>query len=327
MRKNGLAFFAIVILAAAMVSLYLYCSNAQKEMTDQLKDANTTIQSLQEERRVLVSRLNELNGNGETEEGDSEYEETTLASLQTILCLNAMDNDAYEEIIPVLRDAGITGMLMLRNGRLPGDNYNISVSDFVELYDSGWTYAISLEREPDDTAEDWQEDVEDYLSRLGQRVGRSRTPIAYCFPEGGCTEEEATFLDEHDFGFVLLHEQPGESSEGLKFVQLFPYNSQNLLDTLASTNGYFALEMWATWNDDTAESLRYQKDRLNALLSSDSIHLVTQDEMEPLSEISQEREETETEETDVSDESAQLKARIAEIDQQIDALYQGNSSQ
>lgn len=340
MLKRIAAGLLTVLLLGGMAEIYLHQKTSQSQQSRRLEETNSAIHALEAERSELEARLEVLNATLEPEEAenvpdgqaepDAKPAETGVSSgepANALLCLNAVSEETYSDIYPVLEEAGVTGVLILRNGRMPGDNYAISVGDFVEMTDHGWDYAISLEREENETDAEWQEKVEEYTDRLRRRVGI--LPTIYCFPEGTCSEEEAAILTEEGFDTILVHQQTQQAGE-LNVIRLLPYNVPNLSDFVSSMTGYCGLEMWVSWTDETDETLRYSEEGLSALLDENGVALTGRDALLTLS-AAQEQYEDQPEQTEQMedrfseerDEAEQIQARIAEIDDEIAALYRG----
>lgn len=324
MWKKLLTVLLIVCTAACILTLNRYQQASVEAVINETATVNATLEELAAERDALEGRLEELmaaeTNPGEAEEQTAQPDGTVEQQSQPVLlCLNALGKETYSELYPRLTEAGVTGVLILREGRLPGDNRMLSVQEFLEMVDSGWSFAISLESSSDADSDDWQGEVEDYIDRLQRRVGL--TPELYCFPEGGCSENEIQFLQEQGIHTVLTH-QPVELYGQVRAITLFPYRMQTLQEDIFGLNGYCGLEMWVNWPDETDLALRYSEQGLTELLSDTSLQLLGLEELQPVQESPlPESEDIEEEEPETDKQIDEIRNRLADIQAEMDALY------
>lgn len=314
LKKIG-TFLLAAALVVGLVFVYLSQKNNQRDNAQQLKSANIAIQELEAERDTLTAQLEELEA--ETGDESTEVQEVEQAAApQAVFCLNTVTEQTYTEVYPALHEKGITGILILRNGQLPGDNYCLTVEQFLEMIDDGWSFGISLQKDADRTDESWQNEIELYMSNLKQRT--DLTPAIYCFAEGGCTASEAGILIEEGFDTVLVHEQVVSEYDELKIIRLFSYAQEDLTDTLSSMEGYCGLEMWIGWSSSTEEDVRYYSDQFNELLDLDAVQLTCLEDLMPV--VAQAEESEQTEDRSYTDADS-IRRRLAQIEEEIKSLY------
>ncbi|MDO5547862.1 MAG: polysaccharide deacetylase family protein [Eubacteriales bacterium] len=294
--KRKLTIALTVVLFLGLVVLYVAEKTVRRQNTEELVATNNTIQELENERAELEQQMDIVAG--------KQY---------ATLCFNVADEQLYSSIYPLLKKQGIKGTIILRNNQLPGNKYAIPVQDFLNLMDAGWYSAISLSRSDGETDDEWKSHVEAYMQQLQERTGI--TPIIYCFPEGSCSAAEAEILEELGFETVLCHKfNDSLESSGLQFVKLYPYNAKTLNELLAKTDGYCGLEVWVDWVDSTQENLRYSKKNLKTLLESDTIQIQNLDSLR--------RQNSLDAEAAAGINAADVETRLAEIEAELEDLYQ-----
>lgn len=294
MRKT-LWILGCIILAGSLFAVDYWQGYNHALVSQQIKQDNAEIQQLINEKSQL-----------ENQEEDTALQETTEDNSQitgAVLCFNSLDQSFYTEIYPVIQKSVSSGIFVLENGKLPGDNDYISVQDFSALIDNGWKCAISLERDADDSQ--WQTNIENYLTSLNDRV--SAKPTVYYLPSGSCSDNDAQILKTLGFDTVLCHEQTTAKTVGeLNVVQLFGYNDSNVAGSISESQGNCGLEIWVNWDKSVRTRVRYTAAALQNLLDNSEIALTTLDNMlngEPVPQ------------SQTPDE------RISEINQRLDDLY------
>ena len=298
MRKV-LGFIGCIILAGGLFALDYWQGYNNAQISEQLKQDNTEIQQLLNEKSQLEKQIEETAQQEPKQEPAQEAEEIPGA----VLCFHSLNRSFYTEIYPVVKEKVDSGILILENGKLPGDNNYISAQDFFQLIDSGWDCAVSIERTADDSQ--WQTDIENYLNALNARV--SAKPTVYYLPSGECSESDARILKALGFETVLCHEETTAKTVGeLNVVQLYGYNDSTTISNVLANQGNCGLEIWVSWNNSIRTRVRYTETALQSLLNSSAITLKGLDDL--LSE-----EKTSTSQTP--------EERIAEIDQLLDDLY------
>lgn len=317
---------ATVLLVGVLCALVMAMRADHSAQTARLAQANTTIQALQAERAQLQQRLSTMEAQETfTDETDDNRPEDQEVKEETnvLLCLNATDDSFFEEVYPDLQAAGLVGTILFRDGRMPGDNYEMSTADFLELIHSGWNYAITLDREQDQSVDDWLEAVADYQERLQRRVAVQ--PTGYCFGTDAYDSEVLEGLKGLGFTEVFYHQgEVSTETDGLRQICLVDFQTDLHTARQDGLNGYVGLEVWMSWIDDTPESLRYEPERMQGLLSDPQLHFQGPSELqrnEPVAEEEDQKEPEESEQTTEAQDAESIRARITEIDRLIQEEY------
>lgn len=99
----------------------------------------------------------------ELEALDRKYVEDISAKTCVILCFDDFGNSAYGDIIKEMDKRGMVGVIVFRDGKVPGKKGSISVELYQELLEKGWEGAIGNSKEilvyrnfPDKLKEKWK---------------------------------------------------------------------------------------------------------------------------------------------------------------------------
>ena len=117
----------------SVTNLQAYRPNRQAEQertSEQLKQDNAEIQQLLNEKSQLEKKLEET--------AQQETTQETQEISGAVLCFHSLDESFYTEIYPVVKEKVDSGILILEDGKLPGDNDYISAQAFSELIEDGW---------------------------------------------------------------------------------------------------------------------------------------------------------------------------------------------
>lgn len=283
-----------IILAAGLYAMDCWQGYHQEMASQQLKQDNAEIQKLINEKAQLENEKGQAQ-----QEPASQTSETTRA----VLCFLSPNEAFYTEIYPIVSNTVDTGILVLENGKLPGDTDYISTQDFSTLMDRGWTCAVSLERDADNAQ--WQTNIENYLTALSNRV--STTPTVYYLTSGNCSETDAQMLKTLGFETVLCHGQQTAKTVGdINIVELFGYNDSNVQTSVSESESNCALEIRVSWDSSDPARVRYTETALHNLLDNTTIAFQGLDDMIHGQTVTQ---------TQNADE------RISEINEQIASIY------
>ncbi|MCI7739002.1 hypothetical protein [Butyricicoccus porcorum] len=294
MRKV-LGFIGCIVLAGSLFALDYWQGHNNKLTSEQLKQDNAEIQQLLNEKSQLEKKLEET--------AQQETTQETQEISGAVLCFHSLDESFYTEIYPVVKEKVDSGILILEDGKLPGDNDYISAQAFSELIEDGWDCAVSIERTAD--ASQWQTNIKNYLNALSARV--SAKPTVYYFPSGGCSESDAQILKSLGFETVLCHEETTEKTiGGLNLVQLYGYNDSAAVNNVLANPGNCGLEIWVNWDNSIRTRVRYTETALQRLLNSSTITFKGLEEL-------LDEDQVVTSQT--------VEERLTEIDQLLDDLY------
>lgn len=284
-----------IILAGGLFALDYWQGYNNKLLSEQLEQDNIQIQQLKNERSQLEKEV------AETEQQDTAEKDSETPG--ALLCFNSIDQKFYTEIYPVVKEYGDFGILVLDTNKLPGDSNYITAQELSELVEKGWSCAISLDRNADDSQ--WKANIENYLNRLSSKT--SVKPTVYYLPSGSCNENDAQILKEYGFTTVLCHEQSmANTVGGINIVQLFGYNDTATISSVLASENSCGLEIWVNWNQSTRTRVRYTSTALQNLLNNSMIKFQSLEDLL---------------DTDIVSETQTPKERIAEIDAQIHDLY------
>ena len=316
--KKIFAVLLIVVLLAGMVAIHLLRKDRENQMALGVQNTQEEIQTLETEKLELEKKLTHLeDGNAaDDEESEAEVQE---GPFQTVLCVTNVTETFYQEIFPTMEEKGQTGILILRNGRLPGDETDdiISAESFVAMMDAGWRCGITVTDYDGDTLEDWEQAIDTYVDELEMRV--SVAPSVYCF-ENKVAQEWLDLLADKGYEAVLTHD--ALENEEMKVIQLLPYDSGALTEDLSQMEGYCGLELWASWEEDTDEALQYSQDNTLELLDSGDIELTGLENLEALTPAKKSDEDSVQLHLEKYTTKEQIEKRIAAIETEIEQLYQ-----
>lgn len=295
MWKKGPIIGLSILVLIGLIVLFVVQFIVGEQNSQELKLTNETIEELKKEKQRLEKQ------NGTEKDGAEEN--------SAVLCFNVADEQLYSEIYPLLKEQDKTGIIILRNGQLPGDTYAIPAEDFYNLMQENWSCAISLERGLE-SDEEWRQNLESYCQQVQQRVGV--IPTIYCVPEGSCSQEEAEILEEIGFETVLVHkENTALESQNLQFIKLYPYHAQSLMKFLSQTNGDCGLEVWVDWVEETKNNLRYSEEDLKELLQNDEIQIQNLDSL---------KQQSSSNGDEVTGSEEEVNARLTEIEEELERL-------
>lgn len=200
----------------------------------------------------------------------------------------------YDYMFPVLQDVGSTGLLVLRNGVLPGDERRITVEQAQEMVDAGWSFAvganfdIDLTTYSEETALEWGAYLQEYSGEIRERMGKA--PNIYCFDEGEYHPEYDKILAMNGFNVILYYDDSADNVVVMdKMVKIncvritAETKGEDLISTVKNYHNVVTM-VHLTESSPTDESINtfsgQYKDLLTALNDSDSIELHSFSELE-----------------------------------------------
>lgn len=153
------------------------------------------------------------------EEKLQEIEETLkqlykYAPSNAYIGIEYINSSVYDYLYPVLRDAGYAGVMVLRNGVLPGDERRITVEQCQKLLDAGWNFAVGANYDIDlttyteETALEWGAYLQEYSAEIKEKIGAA--PNMYCFDEGEYHQEFDRILAENGYNVILYYDDSAE---------------------------------------------------------------------------------------------------------------------
>ncbi len=103
----------------------------------------------------------------ELEESTKRYVEEIGAKASVILLFDDMENSAYRDVIQSMKKYGFAGIVVFRDGKVPGSEGGLSLELYEELVEAGWETAIGNSEEiqiyknaPDSVVEEWEAYIE-----------------------------------------------------------------------------------------------------------------------------------------------------------------------
>lgn len=303
MWKKVIAFFCLV-LAAALAGMFHIQRQQSANKAQELRNLNAVIQQLQSEKSELEQELEELTG-------ETDARETEKAT--GVLCFTSIDQNLYTQAYSKLQKNGYTGLFIMQNRKLPGDYNTISVEEFLELLDAGWSYGISLPK-AENMEEDWQTSVQEYLQELDIRTGV--LPSVYYFEVGEYSAVSVSFLKECGIDTVLYcGKEQAEPTEGITQIPLYGYLTE---PAELDVDVPLGLEVQIAWDEDSDSSLRYTVDDLSSVLEQNTVAI---NDLASLQQLSQQQAEQEAQFQLNAAKISALQARISAIDDEIKQLY------
>lgn len=200
--------------------------------------------------------------------------EDTMAQIprtKAVLLVSGIQQAVYDNVYPVLHDAGYTATLLFMNGHLTGDYGQMSTVQFQKLIDDGWEFAIGG-ISTDLSAEDWRSSLLEELSSIEQRSGVQ--PSAYYFRSGEYRTELDIILQEE--GFSSLYYTPEDAANavenvsGMRRICYVPFSAETELQgVLDQAWSYDSVAMGVELDPDAEDVSGDQWTELISLLSTD----------------------------------------------------------
>ncbi len=139
-RKKIITILALVIIAVFAVAVLAVTLISQRNDAEMKSEAILKINSLQQERMELYSKISLLeNDKGETEIGGA----------AVFLCFDNADRNLYEIIFPTVTYHGFRAIFSFRPGTAPSDEGIITVEQYNELIAADWQAAVKYSEDAD----------------------------------------------------------------------------------------------------------------------------------------------------------------------------------
>lgn len=323
--KRMVQFLTGVILAvAALGAMFFYERGMVNDIGASLRNDNQKIKELQDERAELVS---ELEGIGLAyvkpwvlEDSQQQQDIITNNVYPVTLTFTNVDVRLYSEVFPLMQEHGVKGTVVFGSGELPGDAGFITYSDYLELTDGGWKLGLYYPAYAG--VEDWSYNMNYYVDVSG--YGATGPAKAYWFADGA-TDDQVAYL--RDMGFTQALNRDEYNYDGLTGVRMIPYMNTSS-EEMALLKGPVTLEINMGFEAPAGTS--YSLDALKTLLESNHISVKEPGDATNVEDVEystgtqtlQEAEKPEASvEEDVIARRAEIKARIEEIDKELEELY------
>lgn len=104
----------------------------------------------------------------------------------TVIGLSGAYESVYTYVFPLLQKAGMPGVVVLEDGRMPGEEGMMTLDQAKEMISAGWEFALGdcgeivlLDQSGEAPSGEWKAYLDDCLSTM-QNLGLP-TPITFCF--------------------------------------------------------------------------------------------------------------------------------------------------
>lgn len=162
-----LLFFFMVLFISIVIKYEVSFENQlKKENQDKYKSVNT----LREEITACNQKITELT---------KAYVSEIGAKPCVVLCFEQFGKSAYNEIISEMNNYGYTGVIVFRDGKVPGDKGSISIELYQQLLEQGWEGAIGNSEDiwiyhnmPEQIKQKWLS----YINEMQQKFIQSGLP-------------------------------------------------------------------------------------------------------------------------------------------------------
>lgn len=134
-KKIVRVFLSLILLVVVLIVAYSvrYQLGYEREITGKISDAREMELDLQEKLEAREDALLE---------STKRYVEEANIKPCVILCFDNFGDSAYGSVIKAMDKYGFTGVIVFRDGKVPGTKGSISVELYQELLDKGWEGAI-----------------------------------------------------------------------------------------------------------------------------------------------------------------------------------------
>ncbi len=316
MGKKIAAILTVVLLVVG-AALGIAARSQEKAERAQLAQDRKKIAALQKEQSELEQQLNDKKTDtSKTVSNDQ---------LGILLCFTAADSDFMSTVYPTMSDAGYTGLIALRNNIIPGDSNTITAGELQGLMMEGWScvvgpgYMVDFDNDEKTVIGYFQNYMKEYVSKL--REWAKITPTAVYFDEN--TYEP--FLDEsiEEMGFDTVYYEGDEvqsDNDNLTLIRVENYRDGAKQAQNTPGGQTLGLRVTVDWVDDTPNAARYHKhvfaDFLQDLKKAEQSGVIQMLGSDPASKKSSQTEDSSTMSR------KKIKARLAEIEKELDVLYQ-----
>ena len=278
-------------------------------------------QALELQTRPLRLQRNSLERELQNLEKD-DYALSQVHATEEILVVE-LDAALYEQMFPVMQQAGVCGVLALSQTEffdLPG---KITRAQFDELLDAGWSYCLSW----DGSAElaPWLDEMIDLLDQEGLYMPSA----VYCAPNCYSTDLDP-ILAQYQVDVVIHHGEESlplmvsKAEEGIWRLgaKVWNYGGVKIdLENLVSRNGnlVFTVSFDASRNDTWSKSsFQSMLEFISSYVASDRLMVTDFQTARTYHTLSDEDGGT----LDLEQRRAELQAQIDALEEQINAIYE-----
>ena len=193
-------FKKIVLLTTLVlvVGLMVFLGKVQKEENA----VNAIYEKISEEQRPLKVEQKKLEQ--QLEDLKDNYEEDKLPKGTTQLIFTDLKSQIYTDCYPIMKECDITGVLVVTNGMMPGDEGCMTVAQFKELIKDGWN--ICIEWDEQILKNKWWNDIRKSLKALDMQPGN----VVY-FPEGTYDKKYDSIAQQRGFSILVIERTEDEN--------------------------------------------------------------------------------------------------------------------
>jgi len=189
---------AFVLTAVLLIGLGTFLWKTNKEEAK----INERLEKMSEEQRPLKVEQKKLEQ--QLEDLKDTYEEDKLPRGTTQLVFTDLSDQIYKVCYPIMKEYDFTGVLVVTNGQMPGDEGCMSESNFKELIKEGWT--ICIEWDEQILKNKWWNDIRKSLKALDMEPGN----VVY-FPEGTYDAKYDTIAQQRGFSIIMIEKTEEEN--------------------------------------------------------------------------------------------------------------------
>lgn len=211
----------LILLAALLSAGILYNSYQAAQREAYLKEYQDAVQELETKRQRLEEQLVALQRN----------RNTTRDCGMGILLFEKPSERLYTEVLPIMQEYELTGVVVLRTQEYPGQPGCITVEQMQELADAGWIFCAG-----------W--DGEEKLEALKEPFKALKLPKSktiWMQPDSFQPEQTETVLNGAGYATVFNHGEAGsllperEISQGVRQIGICLWNDPAILLWLDKT--------------------------------------------------------------------------------------------
>lgn len=307
----------ITVLLVGMIALiYWYFSGQEKQKEEQLSALNAQAQPLERRKWELQNELASL---------DADYKTRTASQATEQLILLEVNAEVYTIVYPQMQGYQAAGVLALSQEEFPGREGKITLEQFDEMKEAGWTYCLAWNGEED--LSDWLKDMRQLLAKEELQM-----PETVYFAEGTYFADADRILSSFGISVAVQHGETGlplatlGSGEGIWHPGARTWNGTDIYQI---TDDFIqAEENLAFTVSFTQDASIYNYDSFTNMLENISSYcedgrlLVTDFQTARACQEDAEKQAAELAE-ELEAEKEAIKAQIRELEEQINAIYAG----
>lgn len=188
-------FLVTIVLVVGLAVFLMKFNSEEAKVNDKYEKMDEEQRPYKVEQKKLQQQLEDLKDT---------YEEDKLPRGTTQLLFTDLSDDIYKLCYPVMKECDFTGVLVVTNGQMPGDEGCMSVSHFKELISEGWSICIEWNEEI--LKNKWWNNIRKSLKALDMEPG----DVVY-FPEGTYDKKYDTIAQQRGFSILVIEKAEAEN--------------------------------------------------------------------------------------------------------------------